>query len=166
MPSHWSPVHLLKFPILRLLTSSGFKKGAQICVSAWSQGLKFKTRAEVSSRVPHLVHKTLLICPIVKRCLLRVLCPVKVGNSPGLCFVNGQYPVFSSQTSSRYQLSSLFLGTVKTPHFAIYAAFPCNILSFFPSKYCWTSFGTLVPMETLFWQPEVISEPSGSQRKY
>jgi hypothetical protein len=33
--------------------------------------------AEVSCSAPHLLHKGLLVSPIKRRCLLRVLCPVK-----------------------------------------------------------------------------------------
>ena len=34
-------------------------------------------RAGVSSSIPHLLHKGLLVSPIKWRCLLRVLCPVR-----------------------------------------------------------------------------------------
>jgi hypothetical protein len=41
-----------------------------------------------------------------------------------------------------------------------------HFIFFFWWKCFSTPFGTFVPMGTLFWQPEEISEPPGCQRKY
>jgi hypothetical protein len=81
-PSHKSPVLLKKFQIalrLRSLTFSGSKKKdpRQICLSVAKASHSHSTWAEVSSAAPYFLHKGLSKSPIMWRCLLRVLCPVR-----------------------------------------------------------------------------------------
>jgi hypothetical protein len=54
------------------------RKGTQtiVCLSE-AKALHRQTWTEVSSSAPHLLHTALSISPIMYRCLLRVLCPVR-----------------------------------------------------------------------------------------
>jgi hypothetical protein len=81
-PSHKSPVLLKKFQMalkLRSRTFSGSRKKdpKQICLSVAKASHSRSTWAEVSSPAPHFLHKGLSTSPIMWRCLLRVLCPVR-----------------------------------------------------------------------------------------
>jgi hypothetical protein len=81
-PSHKRPVLLKKFQMalrLRSLTFSGHKKRDPrwICLSVAKASHSHSTQAEVSSPAPHFLHKGLSTSPIMWRCLLRVLCPVR-----------------------------------------------------------------------------------------
>jgi len=78
-----SPVPLLKFrvaPILRFIISSGSKKKEPRY--AWLSEAKashsHKMWTEVSSSVPHFLQVRLLLNPIMYRCLLGVLSPVRM----------------------------------------------------------------------------------------
>jgi len=66
-------------PILRFVTSSGCKKKepTYACLSEAKASHSHKMWTEVSSSLPHFLQVGLLLNPIIYRCLLRVLCPVR-----------------------------------------------------------------------------------------
>jgi len=75
-----SPGPLAKFqmaPIPRTLMSSGSKKKEPryVYLSKAKASHSHKMWTEVSSSVPHFLQMGLLLCPIICRCLLKVLCP-------------------------------------------------------------------------------------------
>ena len=77
-----SPVTLLKFqmaPRLILLMSSGSKKKKPryTCLSEAKASHSQRRRAEVSSSATHLLHNGMSDSSIRRRCLPRVLCPVR-----------------------------------------------------------------------------------------
>jgi len=77
-----SPVPLAKFqmaPILSFLISSGSKKKEPryVCMSEAKASHSQKMWTEVSSSVPHFLQVGLLLCPIIYKCLLKLLCPVR-----------------------------------------------------------------------------------------
>jgi hypothetical protein len=81
IPAQGSPVPLLKFqmaPRLKLLMSCGSKTKEPRCTSLSEAKATHTQRmwAEVSSSASQLLHKGLLVSPINRRCLLKVLCPV------------------------------------------------------------------------------------------
>jgi hypothetical protein len=65
-------------PILSFLISSGSKKKEPrcVCLSEATASHSHKMWTEVSSSVPHFLQVVLLLCPIIYKCLLKVLCPV------------------------------------------------------------------------------------------
>ena len=65
--------------ILIFLISSGSKKKEPrcVCLSEAKASHSHKMWTEVSSSVPHFLQAGLLLSPIIYRCLLRVLCPVR-----------------------------------------------------------------------------------------
>jgi hypothetical protein len=66
-------------PILSFLISSGFKKKEPRCVylSEAKASHSHKMWTEVSSSVSHFLQVGLLLSPIVYKCRLKVLCPVR-----------------------------------------------------------------------------------------
>jgi hypothetical protein len=56
---------------LSLLWAQG--KGAQICMCGWYHSFPLTVWTEVSSSAPQLLHKELLVSPIMWRCIRRVL---------------------------------------------------------------------------------------------
>jgi hypothetical protein len=66
-------------PRLIFLISSGSKKKQPryTCLSEAKASHSERIRAEVSSSAPHLLHNGLSDSPIMYRCLLRVLCPIR-----------------------------------------------------------------------------------------
>ena len=75
------PCSLSKFqmaPILNFLISSGYKKKEPryVCLSEAKASHSHRTWTEVSSSV-HFLQVGLLLSPIVYKCLLKVLCPVR-----------------------------------------------------------------------------------------
>jgi len=67
-------------PILSFLISSrSKKKGPRYeCLSESKVSHSHKMWTEVSSSVPHFLQVGLLLSPIIYRCLLKVLCPVRM----------------------------------------------------------------------------------------
>jgi hypothetical protein len=51
------------------------KEGTQKCMSEWRQGLTLTQN--VSSSAPHFLQVGLSLSPIIYKCLLKVLCPVR-----------------------------------------------------------------------------------------
>jgi hypothetical protein len=66
-------------PVLSFLISSGSKKKEPryACLSEAKAAHSYKMWTEVSSSVPHFLQVVLLLSPIVHKCLLKVLCPVR-----------------------------------------------------------------------------------------
>ena len=66
-------------PILRFLTSSGSKnkEPRYVCLSEAKASHSHKKWTEVSPSVPHFLQLGLLLSPIIYKCLLKVLCPVR-----------------------------------------------------------------------------------------
>jgi hypothetical protein len=62
----------------RTFSGSRKKDPRQICLSVTKASHSHSTWAEVSSPAPHFLHKGLSTSPIMWRCLLRVLCPVRM----------------------------------------------------------------------------------------
>ena len=66
--------------IIIFLISSGSKKNEPrcVCLSEAKASHSHKMWTEVSSSVPHFLQVVLLLNPVTYRCLLRVLCPVRM----------------------------------------------------------------------------------------
>jgi hypothetical protein len=66
-------------PTLRFIVSSGSKKKEPICAcqNEAEASHAHKMWTEVSSSAPHFLQVGLLISPVTKRCLLKVLCLVR-----------------------------------------------------------------------------------------
>jgi hypothetical protein len=91
--------------ILRLLISSGSRKKdpRYACLIEARASHSHRMWDEVSSAVPHLLHKGLFISPFKWRCLFRVLCPLTsitalgcvLSKDDNLVFVVGLGPIIS-----------------------------------------------------------------------
>ena len=77
MSSHGSPVSLLKFQTWTLNIVWVQKERTQVYMSEWRATHSHRTWIEVSSSIPHHLHKGLQLSPIKRRCRLRLLCPVR-----------------------------------------------------------------------------------------
>jgi len=66
-------------PVLSFLIFSGSKKKEPrcVCLSEAKVSHSHKMRTEISSSEPHFLQAKLLLSPIIYKCLLKVLCPVR-----------------------------------------------------------------------------------------
>ena len=120
-------------PIFSFLISSGSKKKEPryVCLSEAKASHSHKMWTEVSSSVPHFLQVGLLLSPIIYKCLLKVLCPVRRPISTLDCdLLKDNNRVLIARSGPENQFSSLSLCTMRnTPQYQMLVFHPVFYLS-------------------------------------